>query len=133
MSAITDPISDMLTRMRNALKAKHGKVDIQSSKMKESLAKILKDEGFIKNYKVIEDKKQNMLRVYLKYNADEECAINKLKKLSTPGRRRYISVGELHPIYNNMGIWILSTSKGIMTNKAAKQLNVGGELICEIF
>ncbi|MCX8124780.1 MAG: 30S ribosomal protein S8 [Spirochaetes bacterium] len=132
MSCISDPIADMLTRMRNAINAGHVKVDIPSSKMKLAIAKILKDEGFIKNYKLIDDNKQKILRIYLKYSADNQSAILKLRRISTPGRRVYIKAEDLKPVYNNMGIMILSTSKGIITNKAAKQLNIGGEALCEI-
>lgn len=132
MSCISDPIADMLTRMRNAINAGHVKVDIPSSKMKIAIAKILKDEGFIKNYKLIDDNKQKTLRIYFKYSADNQSAIIQIKRISTPGRRVYIKAGDLKPVYNNMGIVILSTSKGIITNKAAKQLNIGGEALCEI-
>jgi small subunit ribosomal protein S8 len=132
MSAISDPISDMLTRIRNSTKAGHLKVDIPSSKMKIAIARILKDEGFIKNYKLIDDNKQKLLRIYLKYNATNQSAILNLKRISKPGRRVYIGAEDLRPIYNNIGIWILSTSKGIITNKAAKKLNIGGEVVCEI-
>lgn len=132
MSSVSDPISDMLTRMRNAVKAGHLKVDIPSSKMKVAIARILKDEGFIKNFKLIDDNKQKLLRVYLKYNANSQSAMLSLKRISKPGRRVYIGAEDLRPVYNNVGIRILSTSKGIITNKAAKKLNVGGEVVCEI-
>lgn len=132
MSCISDPIADMLTRMRNAINAGHVKVDIPSSKVKMAIAKILKDEGFIKNYKLIDDNKQKTLRIYLKYSADNQSAIIQMKRISSPGRRVYIKAEDLKPVYNNMGIMILSTSKGIITNKAAKQLNIGGEALCEI-
>lgn len=132
MSRVTDPIADMLTRIRNAIKAEHLKVDIPSSKMKASMAKILKDEGFIKNYKIIDDNSQKVLRVYLKYADDNRSAMLNLTRISKPGRRVYIRAEELRPVYNNIGIWILSTSKGVITNKTAKKLNVGGEIICEI-
>jgi len=132
MSNISDPISDMLTRMRNSIKAGHLKVDIPSSKMKVSIAKILKDEGFIKNFKIIEDNKQKILRVYLKYADGNRPAILNLDRISKPGRRIYIKSTDIKPVYNNIGIWILSTPKGIVTNKAAKKLNVGGEIICEV-
>ncbi|MGV7927705.1 MAG: 30S ribosomal protein S8 [Spirochaetota bacterium] len=132
MSSVSDPISDMLTRMRNAVKAGHLKVDIPSSKMKVAIARILKDEGFIKNFKLIDDNKQKLLRVYLKYNASSQSAMLSLKRISKPGRRVYIGAEDLRPVYNNVGIRILSTSKGIITNKAAKKLNVGGEVVCEI-
>ena len=132
MSAVIDPIADMLTRMRNAVHAKHPKVDLPSSLIKVSIAKILKDEGYIKNFKVIEDNKQNLLRIYLKYTGDNQSSVISFKRISSPGRRVYIKAEELKPVFNNMGIWILSTPKGVLTNKAAKQLKVGGELICEI-
>ncbi|MBN2077622.1 MAG: 30S ribosomal protein S8 [Spirochaetes bacterium] len=132
MSAISDPIADMLTRIRNALKAGHLVVDVPSSKMKVSIAKILKDEGFIKNFKLNDDNRQKVLRVYLKYSDVNQPAILSLTRISKPGRRVYIRAEDLRPIYNNIGIWILSTSKGIVTNKTAKKMNVGGEVLCEI-
>ncbi len=132
MSATSDPIADMLTRVRNAVKAEHLKVDIPSSKIKVAIAKILKDEGFIKNYKIIEDNKQKVLRVYLKYSDQNQSALLSLVRISKPGRRVYTKAEELKPVYNNIGIRILSTPKGVITNKAAQKLNVGGEVICEI-
>lgn len=132
MSATSDPIADMLTRIRNAVKAEHLKVDIPSSKMKVAIAKILKDEGFIKNYKIIEDNKQKILRVYLKYSDQNQSALLSLVRISKPGRRVYTKAEELKPVFNNIGIRILSTPKGVITNKAAQKLNVGGEIICEI-
>jgi len=133
MSGITDPIADMLTRIRNALKAGHLKVDVPSSKLKVAITRILKDEGFIKNYKLLDSpNKQKVLRIYLKYPSANEAAIVNLTRISKPGRRVYVRAEDLRPVYNNIGIWILSTSKGVITNKAAKKLNVGGEVICEI-
>jgi small subunit ribosomal protein S8 len=132
MSAITDPIADMLTRIRNAIKAGHLIVDVPSSKMKVSIAKILKDEGFIKNFKLNDDNRQKVLRIYLKYSDENQPAILNLTRISKPGRRVYVRAEELVPIYNNIGIWIISTSKGIITNKTAKKMNVGGEILCEI-
>jgi len=132
MSSISDPIADMLTRVRNSVKAGHLKVDVPSSKMKISIAKIMKDEGFIKNYKIIDDNKQKILRIYLKYSQENQSAIINLKRISKPGRKVYIKADEIVPVYNNIGIWILSTSKGIITSKSAKKLNIGGEIICEI-
>jgi len=120
MSSVSDPISDMLTRIRNAINAGHLKVDIPSSKLKMAIAKILKDEGFVKNFKIIDDNKQKILRVYLKYDKQNQPSVLSIKKISKPGRRVYIKAEELKPVYNNIGIWILSTSKGIITNKAAK-------------
>ncbi len=132
MARVSDPIADMLTRLRNAIKAGHLKADVPSSKMKVAIARILKDEGFIKNFKIIDDKKQKILRIYLKYSQDNDSAVIKLRRISRPGRRVYIKSESLKPVYNNIGIWILSTSKGVITNKDAKSLNVGGEVICEI-
>ena len=132
MSSVSDPIADMLTRIRNAIKAGHFKVDIPSSKMKISIARIMKDEGFVKNYKIIDDNKQKILRVYLKYGQANQSVIMNMKRISKPGRRVYISSKDLRPVLNNIGIWVLSTSKGIITNKAARKLNVGGEVVCEI-
>jgi len=132
MSATSDPIADMLTRVRNAVKAEHLKVDIPSSKIKVAIAKILKDEGFIKNYKIIEDNKQKVLRVYLKYSDLNQSALLSIVRISKPGRRVYTKADELKPVFNNIGIRILSTPKGVITNKAAQKLNVGGEVICEI-
>lgn len=132
MSAITDPIADMLTRIRNAIKAGRPIVDVPSSKMKVAIVRILKDEGFIKNYKINDDKRQKILRIYLKYSEENIPAIVSLRRISKPGRRVYIKAEDLSPVLNNIGIWILSTSKGIVTNKTAKKLNVGGEVLCEI-
>ncbi len=133
MSGVTDPIADMLTRLRNALKAGHQKVDVPSSKIKVAITKILKDEGFIKNYKLIDTpNKQKMLRIYLKYQDNNQSSIVSLDRISKPGRRKYVKAEELKPVFNNIGIWILSTSKGVITNKAAKTMNVGGEVLCEI-
>lgn len=132
MSSITDPIADMLTRIRNATKAGHLIVDVPSSKMKVSIAKILKDEGFIKNFKLNDDNRQKVLRIYLKYTEENFPAILNLKRISKPGRRVYIKAEQLAPVFNNIGVWILSTSRGILTNKTAKKMNVGGEVICEI-
>ena len=132
MSAISDPISDLLARVRNAVTAKLPKVDIPSSNMKMEIVKILKDEGFIKNYKLVEDNKQNVIRVYLKYTEDNKPAIEKLERISKPSRRVYVGAEDLKPINNNLGITILSTPKGVISNKTAKKENVGGELLCLI-
>ncbi|HOF33229.1 MAG TPA: 30S ribosomal protein S8 [Spirochaetota bacterium] len=132
MSAISDPISDLLARVRNAVTAKLPKVDVPSSNMKMEIVKILKDEGFIKNYKLVEDNKQNVIRVYLKYTEDNKPAIEKLERISKPSRRVYVGAEDLKPINNNLGITILSTPKGVISNKTAKKENVGGELLCLI-
>ena len=132
MSAISDPISDLLARVRNAVTAKLPKVDVPSSNMKMEIVKILKDEGFIKNYKLVEDNKQNVIRVYLKYTEDNKPAIEKLERISKPSRRIYVGIEDIKTINNNLGITILSTPKGIITNKTARKERVGGELICLI-
>ncbi len=130
---MTDPIADMLTRIRNALQAKAEKVEIPSSKMKVSIAKILKEEGYIKNFKVVNDGKQGILIVYLKYDENKEPAIREIKRISKPGLRKYVKSDKIPLILNGYGIAILSTSKGVMTDKMARKLKVGGELICSVW
>ena len=130
---ISDPIADMLTRIRNAGKAKFNSVDIPGAKVKIELARVLKDEGFIRNYKFIKDKKQGILRVYLKYNEEETHAIYGLERVSKPSRRVYAKSKDVKPVLNGMGIAILSTSTGIMTDKMARAKNVGGEILCNIW
>jgi small subunit ribosomal protein S8 len=130
---VTDPLADMITRIRNANMAKHTKVDMPASKMKISLAKILKEEGYVKNYKLIKDRNFGLLRIYLKYDASNESIITGLKRLSKPGRRVYVNTREIPPVLNGMGIAVLSTSKGIMSDREAKKQNVGGELLCSVW
>jgi len=130
---ITDPIADMMTRIRNAGKAKFNSVDIPGSKMKVEIAKVLKNEGYIRNYKFIKDDKQGVLRVYLKYGSDQESAIYSLKRASKPSRRVYVKSKNIKPVYNGTGIAILSTSKGIMADRQARKEKVGGELLCTIW
>lgn len=131
--AISDPIADMLTRLRNAGKAKFGRVDIPASKLKRELAYVLKKEGFIKDFKFIKDNKQGVLRLYLKYDRDHNHVILGLKRVSLPSRRVYIRSRDIKPLLNGMGISIFSTSRGIMTDRQAKKENVGGELMCNIW
>jgi small subunit ribosomal protein S8 len=130
---MTDPLADMFTRIRNAAKAKHAKVDIPSSKFKLSIAKILKDEGFIKNYRVIDDKKQGTLRIYLKYDALGRSLIMGIKRISRPSLRKYVRKDEIPKVLKGIGISILSTSHGVITDNQAKELNLGGELICSVW
>lgn len=130
---MSDPTADFLTRIRNALKAKFKSVDIPGSKMKVELARVLKEEGYVKNYKFIKDNKQGILRLYLKYGADKTPAILSLERVSKPSRRVYVKSGDVKPVYNGMGVAVLSTSKGIMTDKNARKENVGGEVICTIW
>lgn len=131
--AMSDPIADMLTRVRNAGRAKFSSVDIPGSKIKLEIARVLKEEGMIRNFKFIKDAKQGILRVYLKYGADQTSAIYGLERVSKPSRRVYKRSKDLKPVLNGMGIAVLSTSKGIMTDKQARQENVGGEVLCKIW
>ncbi len=130
---VTDPLADMLTRIRNASMVKHSKVDVPASKMKISVAKILKSEGYIKNYKLLKDRKNGILRIYLKYDGYNEGVIIGLKRMSKPGRRLYVKKEDIPPVLNGMGIAVLSTSKGVLADREARKLNVGGELLCSIW
>jgi small subunit ribosomal protein S8 len=129
---VTDPISDLLTRIRNAAKAKRVRVDIPSSNMKKNLVEILKQQKFIEDYEVLEDKKQNVLRVKLKYY-NGASAISGLKRISTPGLRVYKPADSLPRVLNGLGIAVISTSKGLMTDKEAKSKALGGEIVCHIW
>ncbi len=127
--SITDPLADMLTRIRNASSARHDKVDIPASRLKEAIAKILKEEGYIKNYKVIVDeRKHGTLRIFLKYDANRRGIIN-LKRVSKPSRRVYVGRDEIPSVLEGLGISILSTPNGILTDKEARRANVGGEVL----
>jgi small subunit ribosomal protein S8 len=129
---LTDPISDMLTRIRNAMLIKTEKVDIPASKMKVEVAKILKEEGFIKSYKIIKDKRQGILRITLKY-VDGSPMITGLKRVSKPGRRVYVGKHEIPKAMGGVGIAMLTTSKGILTDKECRQEEVGGEVLCYVW
>ena len=130
---MTDPVADMLTRVRNAAKARFNSVDIPGSKMKIDIARILKDEGYIRNYKFIKDGKQGILRIYLKYGSAQESVIYGLSRISRPSRRVYVKSKDIKPVFNGLGTAILSTSKGVMTDKKARKENLGGEIICNIW
>ena len=130
---MTDPIADMLTRIRNGSKAKLEKVDIPSSKLKLEIAKILKDEGYIKNLKMVKDRRQGVIRVYLKYTDDEAPVIQGLKRVSRPGCRVYAGNDAIPKVLAGLGVAILSTPKGIQTGKQAKKDNVGGEVLCHVW
>jgi small subunit ribosomal protein S8 len=130
---MTDPIADMLTRVRNACRAGHRKVDIPSSRMKREIARILKESGFVHNYAYIDDNRQGYLRLYLKYSSDEESAIQGLRRESRPGLRKYVGKAEIPRILNGLGVAILSTSKGILTDRTARREGVGGEIICSVW
>ena len=131
--SMNDPIADFLTRIRNAHMAKKHSVDIPSSNLKIRLLYVLKEEKFIRDYFLIEDNKQNVLRVFLKYDNDSRPVIQGIKKISTPGCRRYVASDKIPRVLNGMGISILSTSKGVVSNKKAEVLNVGGEVLCQVW
>lgn len=126
----TDPIADMLTRIRNANQALHDKVDIPCSKLKLEIAKIMKEEGLVKNFKLIEDKKQGILRIYLKYGPGNQRIISRLERISRPGLRIYAKKRDLAKDKRKVGVSVVSTSKGIMTDRKARELGLGGELLC---
>ena len=130
---MTDPIEDMLTRIRNSNNAKHKTVDVPASNIKKEIAQILLDEGYIKSFDFIEDNKQGMLKVELKYTQDGDRVISGLKRISKPGLRVYANSAELPKVLGGLGIAIISTSKGIITDKTARELNVGGEVICYVW
>ena len=130
---ITDPIADMLTRIRNANSARHLTVDIPASNLKKSIAEILLEEGYIKNYQIIDDGKQGILRVSLKYAENKQRVISGIKRISKPGLRIYAGKDELPRVLRGLGIAIISTSKGIMTDKKARKENVGGEVLAYIW
>jgi small subunit ribosomal protein S8 len=129
----TDPIADLLTRIRNGSRAEHEKVDIPSSKLKVRMAEILKDEGFIKNFRVLDDDKQGTLRVYLKYGAGTEKVISGLVRVSTPGRRVYVTHDKIPSILGGMGVALLSTSRGVLTDRDARKERVGGEVLAYVW
>ena len=130
---ITDPIADMLTRIRNANSAKHETVDIPVSNMKKAIAQILLDEGYIASYKVIEDDKQGVIRVTLKYGENKSQVITGLRRVSKPGLRIYSNVEDMPKVMKGLGIAIVSTSKGIMTDREARKQNVGGEVLAFVW
>ncbi len=130
---MTDSIADMLTRIRNADMAKFNEVDIPSSRLKVDIAKILLEEGYIKDFEIIKDKKQGILRVYLKYDSSKQGVIRGIKRVSRPGRRIYAKKDKIPFMLSGLGIYILSTSKGIMTDKQARASNTGGELLCSVW
>lgn len=128
-----DPIADFLTRIRNAHLAKHDRLDVPSSRIKVELAKILKDQGFIRNFRVVEDTPSNKLRVFLRYDDLGTPAIAHVERLSKPGRRIYRKSRQLGPVRNGLGVGILSTSQGLMTDVQAREQGLGGELLCELW
>jgi small subunit ribosomal protein S8 len=132
--SFTDPIGDMLTRIRNASSARHEKVLVPASRLKLRIAEVLKEEGFIKDFVLHKDEaKQGAITILLKYTTEREPAINDIKRVSKPGLRRYVATGSIPRVLNGMGIAILSTSKGVMVDREARKQKVGGELICTVW
>lgn len=131
--SMTDPIADYLTRIRNALHAKHSYVDIPASNIKRKLSRILVDQGYIKKYIIIDDGKQGLIRIWLKYDENELPVINKMVRVSKPGLRNYVDVENLPRVKNNLGIAILTTPRGVITAREARRQNVGGEVLCYIW
>jgi len=131
--SMTDPVSDLLTRIRNATMVRHDRTDVPASKTKLEIAKILKQEGFIRTFKLLEEGPQGMIRIYLKYADDGEPAIHGLVRVSRPGRRVYRGVEALPKVRNGLGVAVVSTNRGILTDEQARGLRVGGEVLCEIW
>ena len=132
MSA-SDPVADMLTKIRNAAQARHEKVDIPASKLKLEIVKILKTEGFVKNFKKVQEEGHSVIRIFLKYDDQNESVIHGLEKISTPGRRVYSGYKEMPRVMNGYGIVIVSTSSGVTTGRKAKEKMVGGEIVCKVW
>jgi len=131
--SMTDPIADYLTRIRNATRAKHSKVDIPASNILKEITRILLEEGYIRDFTVIDDKNQGTVRIYLKYGKDQRSAITGIQRLSRPGYRSYASVDNIPRVLNGLGIAILTTPKGLLTGKKARKENVGGEVLCTVW
>lgn len=130
---MTDPIADMLTRIRNAILAKHEEVDVPASRMKLEIARVLREEGFIRGYELIDDGRQGILKLKLKYGPNGEQVIHGIKRVSKPGGRIYVKRDEIPRVMGGLGIAILSTSRGIMTDREARRLSIGGEVICYVW
>jgi small subunit ribosomal protein S8 len=131
--SVSDPVADFITGIRNAIRAKHRKVDVPSSRLKTEIAKVLLRERYINNYKVIDDRRQGVLRIYLKYASDETPVITGLKRVSTPGRRVYVPSDKIPRVMGGLGTALLSTSKGLMTDREARDAGLGGELMCQVW
>ena len=131
--SVSDPIADMLTRIRNAIMARHDYVPVPASRMKLSIARILKEEGFIKDYEVLRGKPDRIIKIYLKYDDKNEPAISELKRVSKPGLRVYVQRNEIPRLYGGLGIALISTSKGVKTGQQARHQGIGGELLCYVW
>lgn len=131
--SMTDPIADLLTRIRNALLAKHDRLDVPTSKQKVAVCGLMKQEGYIEDFEVIEGKPVGHLRIYLRYTDEGEPAIRRLARVSKPGRRVYRGADDIKPVLNGIGVSLVSTSKGLLTDREARERRVGGEVLCEIW
>lgn len=129
----TDPIADMLTRIRNAVRARHPRVDLPASNLKVEIARILKEEGYVSTYKVVDENKRRVLRIFFRYTPDKRSVLTNLKRISRPGCRRYVGKNGIRPVVGGIGVSILSTPRGIMTGQTARKEGVGGELLCEVW
>jgi small subunit ribosomal protein S8 len=129
----TDPIADLLTRIRNATRAKHPRIDLPSSKLKLEITRILKEEGYLTNYKVVDEKGRKTLRIFLRYTPDRRSVITDLRRVSRPGSRRYVGKFGIRPVVGGMGVAIVSTPRGLMTGSLARKEGLGGELLCEVW
>jgi len=131
--SVSDPVADFLTGIRNAIRAKHRKVDVPSSLLKAEIAKLLLRERYINNYKLIQDQGHDLLRLYLKYASDETPVITGIRRVSSPGRRVYVNHREIPKVMGGMGTTVLSTSKGLMTDREAREAGLGGEVMCQVW
>ena len=132
--SLTDPVADFLARIRNAIRARHQKLDVPASKLKTEIARILKEEGYISTFKLVdENKTHKTLRIFLKYTPDRRSVITGMKRISRPGQRNYLGAHEIRPVVGGLGVSILTTPKGLMTGRAARKANVGGEILCEVW
>ncbi len=131
--SMTDPIADYLTRIRNAIARRHSKVDIPASNIIKEMTRLLMQEGYIRNYTIVEDIRQDKVRVYLKYDENQESAISGLKRYSRPGHRIYAKADEIPRVLNGLGVTIVTTPKGVLTDRQAKKLRAGGEVLCQIW
>lgn len=131
--SMTDPIADLLTRIRNAHRAKHDRLDVPASNVKLEVCRILKEAGYIKNVTVVEQQPRNLIRIFLSYTKEGKPGISRMRRVSTPGRRVYRGAEQIKPVLNGLGIGIVSTSRGLMTDRQAREQRVGGELLCEIW
>lgn len=131
--SMTDPIADLLTRIRNAHRAKHDRLDVPASNHKMEVCRILKEEGYIKNVEMVEGEPRSVIRVFLAYNKEGKPGIQRMQRVSTPGRRVYRGADDIKPVLNGLGVGIVSTSQGLMTDRQARQKRVGGEVLCEVW